>query len=542
MIGWGIQTKGNPMTANTAKTPKNAIIYARRSNTDKVKESVSLASQVEECRAYCKREGLNVVGVYEDDGVSGGVLPRQMAPSARKVRQGLTDALAMIEAGKAAHIVAYKLDRLSRLATGKGLELLALIDKLGGKVALSSEQLPEFATATGEFSLTVLLSVSALYRRLASERMKASKEQAKREGRRTGKAPFGYRNAGEAEELKRIFADYIGGVSIYSIVERLNAERKSYSGGVWWHHTIKLILRNPTYIGKRKDLTPFPAFAPIIDEATFFKAQKLLDANSTTKATNKRIYALSGILRCGACGCSLVALRLVNPCGKVLPYYRCGNRGCGTPLIQMAEYSKLAGVLVNSLVKTSRRETSAEDVQAEKIRANMEALNEKVTSGEIDAETFLSLKAAANKKLSELAALSKTKEASLAVEAGHIEWDKLSDSDKRLALFDRVEEIKVSLDKATVKIRKGWIAANPSTHTKAGTFNFLGAGGFDLGEGFRGKGYDFPASVDFRIEKNGRTPRTFNLSGLAIAVQKIIVETLKDMPNPLKPLKKSPPK
>lgn len=82
---------------------KSAVIYARKSTTWDDRQALSLESQLDFCKKKAKEEGLNVVEVIQE------------SMSAKDPgRPGFAKMMALIEKGKADHIVCWKLNRLSR--------------------------------------------------------------------------------------------------------------------------------------------------------------------------------------------------------------------------------------------------------------------------------------------------------------------------------------------------------------------------------------------------------------------------------------------
>src|SRR5437764_12984207 len=82
-----------------------AAIYVRVSVDEQAEgNGGSLASQEAACRAECAKRGFEVQRVYSDNGFSGGTIER---PALTEVRQA-------VRAGKAAAVVVYAVDRLSR--------------------------------------------------------------------------------------------------------------------------------------------------------------------------------------------------------------------------------------------------------------------------------------------------------------------------------------------------------------------------------------------------------------------------------------------
>jgi site-specific DNA recombinase len=81
-----------------------AIIYARVSTDEQARSGYSLAQQIEACRAWCEREGYEVLEVITDPGQSGASLER---PGMDRVRD-------LVAAGGVSVVLAQDRDRLAR--------------------------------------------------------------------------------------------------------------------------------------------------------------------------------------------------------------------------------------------------------------------------------------------------------------------------------------------------------------------------------------------------------------------------------------------
>ena len=96
-------------------------------------------------------------------------------------RPGLQQVRAMVEAGHVAHVLVWRLDRLSRNLG----DLILLADELGrSNVALHSftEKL-DLSTATGRMFYNILGSFAQFYREQLSENVRMGMHQAVREGK-----------------------------------------------------------------------------------------------------------------------------------------------------------------------------------------------------------------------------------------------------------------------------------------------------------------------------------------------------------------------
>lgn len=86
----------------------------------------------------------------------------------------------------------------------------------------------------------------------------------------------------EAIIVKRVFNDYLEGLSYQGIVEMLNEEKIPYSPEVaeWNKHKVKRLLENPRYIGEKE----YPA---IIELETFANVQQLIQSKANNYTPKK---------------------------------------------------------------------------------------------------------------------------------------------------------------------------------------------------------------------------------------------------------------
>jgi site-specific DNA recombinase len=170
-------------------------------------------------------------------------------------------------------------------------------------------------------------------------------------------------NPDEADIVKRLYKEFIGGKSISKIVKELNNDKvptkKGYSGG-WNTSTVSRILKNEKYIGlwiwrkwknvrdpmtgkikkvsrpKEEQLSSYKENLVIINKETWRKAQKIWTEIEGTwplrkKADNNNLkqksyvqagpaHLFSGLLKCHICGGAIVLIS-----GKGSGYYGCYN-------------------------------------------------------------------------------------------------------------------------------------------------------------------------------------------------------------------------
>src|ERR1019366_9029702 len=267
-------------------------LYARVS-TDQQEQG--LASQLAELRRFVAQKYPGEAAMeFEDDGYTGAVLER---PAMDKLR-------AMMRAGQVRVLLSYDPDRLSRelahlcLLMNEADRYVVVLDFVRG----GFEQ-----TDTGRMALQMRGVFAQFERAQIKGRTQRGRLEAARNGRSGGgRRPLGYQCAdgkltvieSEAETVRRIFREIIGGVSVREIAFRLNADGiLPQRGRRWATSSIHRILRNTSYHGdaaynRRKrgpdgrmtfrpeaEWIPFTVPA-IIDRATFDQAQEHLRNNA----------------------------------------------------------------------------------------------------------------------------------------------------------------------------------------------------------------------------------------------------------------------
>ena len=164
------------------------------------------------------------------------------------------------------------------------------------------------------------------------ERSLMGKRGAARAGRiPAGRPLYGYRKDAEGKPVideheavvvKRMFDMYSRErVGVPTIVRTLEAEygfRRTASNAY-------LMLRNETYAGRMTYDGVEIACPPIVDRATWDRAQNLLTKKTVTasRGNTKTDYLLQGIVSCEGCGRILSARTRRETNGRTLRYYRC---------------------------------------------------------------------------------------------------------------------------------------------------------------------------------------------------------------------------
>ncbi len=325
-----------------------AVAYCRVS-TNKEEQLDSLESQQTFFTEYAKRNGLELIRIYADEGKSGTKMKNR------------TELLGLLsDSGKDMFEVVLIKD-VSRLARNT-LDFLTSIRNLKSQgIKVIFVNYDQTSSDSSEFMLTMLSAIAQEESANTSKRVKFGKRQ----NAEKGKVPnlvFGYDkipgdyfhldiNQTEAETVRRIFQlytkDYIGANRIAYILNQEGIKTKRNCK--WTQTAVSRILNNPIYIGKivngKQEVEDFltgkrrtlekkqwmlvkNSKLKIIEEEDYFKAQKLLQSRQRAyKQTKKRTsekYILSQLIVCKTCGSSF--RRLVRQYKSTYITWVCNGR------------------------------------------------------------------------------------------------------------------------------------------------------------------------------------------------------------------------
>lgn len=251
--------------------PKVAIGYIRVSTQEQAHEGVSIDSQRDKLRAYCKTMEIKLVQVYADEGISGGTMERP----------GLQAALGALKQGRANTLIVVKLDRLTRSVK----DLCMLVDEYFSKELfdlISVCGMVNTHTAAGRLMMLNLANYAQYERELIAERTREAMQHMKAQGVRLGVAPYGYKHSQQLDEKgRRVLVPepaeqeiihwmaylHRDGCEFLAIVEHLEAKGITPRRGGRWHATVisKILEREGHH--ERKRFKKSPSMPRICDMA-----------------------------------------------------------------------------------------------------------------------------------------------------------------------------------------------------------------------------------------------------------------------------------
>ena len=161
---------------------KNGVIYCRVSSAEQVKNGHGLQSQEQRCREFAKYRGLEVIEVFNEEGVSGGLIDRP----------AITRMLALLRLNKNDPIVVI-IDDISRLARDlrAHIDLRVAIQEAGGILQSPSIEFGE--DSDSRLVENMLASVSQHQRQKNAEQVKNRMRARMMCGYWIMKSPRGYK-------------------------------------------------------------------------------------------------------------------------------------------------------------------------------------------------------------------------------------------------------------------------------------------------------------------------------------------------------------
>ncbi len=282
-----------------------------------------------------------MTGVYKDEAISGTV-PMHERPEGRRL---LEDA----KTGAFETVLVYRLDRVGR-------SLLVVVDahdRLGkSRISLKSANEPiDTSTPAGRLIFQMLASFAEFERGTIRERTQHGLHRAFKNGKQTGRIPYGYDVAEdggfvlveeEAAVVREIFSNLAGGSTLYKEAQRLNGlgipgpgwkyrGRPREHSARWTAATISKLVNQSAYGGthlvrisggKSSVGRECPPVVPM--ELQQQALSRLAENKRQGRRPSDRSYLLSRLVRCAVCGSAFVG-HPSSSHGKIRYYYVCND-------------------------------------------------------------------------------------------------------------------------------------------------------------------------------------------------------------------------
>ncbi|MFC9289163.1 recombinase family protein [Streptomyces sp. NPDC057052] len=377
--------------ASTRAPAKRVLAVIRLSNeTD---ESTSPDRQRALIANWAEASGHVLVGEAEDLDISGGMRPFERPSLGEWLKSpDRYDVLAC-----------WKLDRLTRRSSHFA-EILAWCQQRGKTIVSVTEGF-DISTSMGKMFAQIIAAFAEGELDVITERVRASHEKLRRDGRYAGApTPFGYvagslptggktlvQDAEYAGILRQILKDVTEGISTHEIARRFNeqklmtwGDRRNVLRGNppverqrWTPEVIQQVVKNPAVAGYKTlrnktevgryqkthaiitDDDGNPVMATEEPIATPAEWQAAIKSLSSRAAKGERMARsesmLQGVLKCGGCGYNVYQHRSRHSVGgeeKIYAYYACQSkrkeRACDAPVrvpVERAEEDAVSALL-----------------------------------------------------------------------------------------------------------------------------------------------------------------------------------------------------
>ena len=234
-----------------------AVAYTRVSTQEQATTGLSLISQELDIKKHCNDEGIELVGVFSDEGESARTSNR---PHFKRMLNFVTNPANRIDL-----VLVWKFDRFCRKQEDHHI-FRSSMKKLGIRLVSITQQLPD--DSTGALVEGIMASVSEYESLVIAERSIRGTREARRGGKLTFKAPVGLRNRTygigknavktvEQDEhralfIRKMYEMVAGDLHSYKeIIEHINTLGFTMpeSGNPLTKQTLDRILKNRVYTG-----------------------------------------------------------------------------------------------------------------------------------------------------------------------------------------------------------------------------------------------------------------------------------------------------
>ena len=327
------------------KRQHGAFINARYSTDNQNPDSIEV--QVDKCTAWCRDNGLPILGIFADEATSGMKDTRpQYEAMMQQLRLGFADTVVIYDQSRMFRKMTAWFAFRDEL-TAMGVQVVCVTQPMIGK------DLRDPTNFLTEGSMALFNQIWALQtRQKVMEKMRFMARNGQHTG---GKPALGYivkdgRLAVCEEEaivVRRIFAEYASGKSYRQIIEGLNADGiKTKRGNSFGSNSLHDLLHNEKYIGVLtygampyredgtrnthvKDTTNAirieDAIPPIVDKELFERVQQKMSMRKRQQGGRppvNREYPLRGKVFCAECKAAMT----VSISQQKYYYYRCTGK------------------------------------------------------------------------------------------------------------------------------------------------------------------------------------------------------------------------
>ena len=341
------------------------FIYCRKSTESEDRQVLSIESQFNEINLLAEKLGVTIAGTFTE------------SMSAKEPGRPLfNDMMKKVHTGAVDGILCWKLDRLARNPID-GASVIWALKQSGIKIIT-----PNQTYSHGDDNTILMYIEFGMAQKFIddlSKNVKRGNKTKLERGELPGKAPLGYLNYTDQMTkevtlipdnqrfpvLRKMWDRMLSGIyTVEQIVEIANTKwglrtRKTKRRGgkpVSRSFGYKLFT-NPFYCGvieRREGKYPH-RYSPMVTKDEFNRVQAILGRGGKPRPKT-HIFAFTGMIRCGDCGCSITAeekSKVIKGTGEIhrYTYYRCTRRKTGFKCSQSAVTSHEMRELVDGYLE-----------------------------------------------------------------------------------------------------------------------------------------------------------------------------------------------
>lgn len=261
--------------------------YVRVSTETQAEKGYGKEVQENAIKEYCKVNGLELIEVFKDLGVSGTLIERD----------GLTELLTAISEGKIKKVIVMNTSRLWRADNAKVMIKRQLMKANAEVSSVEQSTYSIYDKDPNDFLLNGMMELLDQYDRLSinMKLAKGRRQKAKGGVKACGNAPLGYKwkhegvkkpvvviDEEKAPIIKAIFKHYLENKSIAKVQSYLKQHGfKTQQANDFSTMAIRNLLTNRFYVGEviHSDLNVKGSHDPLISKITFGKVQSQLKRN-----------------------------------------------------------------------------------------------------------------------------------------------------------------------------------------------------------------------------------------------------------------------
>lgn len=329
----------------TAERPRIAVSYVRVSTKRQAEkggtsEGFSIPAQKAANQQKAESMGAFVVKEFVDRGESAKTADRP----------ALQEMLEYIKEHKVDYVIVHKLDRLAR-NRADDVEISRALQQVNTRLISTSESFDD-STPSGSLMHGIMSSVAEFYSNNLAHEVKKGMLQKVKNGGTPSKAPLGYKNVINRDELGReartvvldaeraplvakAFQLYAkGDKTVQQVADQLaleglmTAPTPKIPSKVITQPTLNKVLTNPYYKGMMRYNGALyeGSHDKLVDAPTWERVQDILKSNLQGERTRQHPHFLKSTVWCGSCGGRLLVQVSRNKMGNHYHYFMCSNR------------------------------------------------------------------------------------------------------------------------------------------------------------------------------------------------------------------------